>query len=109
MERTKKKCILKISLAVFLLFTFFVSYPAQAQTYPDRPIEYIVLFAAGASTDISVRTICEIAAKELGQPFVVLNKPGGGGLLPLALWPRRDQTATRLGVFPQEPWKSSRT
>jgi tripartite-type tricarboxylate transporter receptor subunit TctC len=79
MERTKKKCILKISLAVFLLFTFFVSYPAQAQTYPDRPIEYIVLFAAGGSTDISVRTICEIAAKELGQPFVVLNKPGGGG------------------------------
>lgn len=63
----------------FLLLTIFLPDPAPAQTFPDRPIEYIVLFAAGGSTDISARTICEIASKELGQPFVVLNKPGGGG------------------------------
>ncbi len=52
---------------------------AVAEQYPDRPIEFIVLFAAGGSTDIASRTIGEIAGKELGQPFVVLNKPGGGG------------------------------
>jgi tripartite-type tricarboxylate transporter receptor subunit TctC len=50
-----------------------------AEAYPDRPIEFLVLFAAGGSTDIASRTICEIAGKELGQPFVVLNKTGGGG------------------------------
>ncbi len=52
---------------------------SAAEQYPDRPIEFIVLFAAGGSTDIASRTICEIAAKEMGQPFVVLNKTGGGG------------------------------
>jgi tripartite-type tricarboxylate transporter receptor subunit TctC len=79
MQRTEKQSFLKISLAVLLLFSFLVSSHAQAQNFPDKPIEFIVLFAAGGSTDISVRTICEIASKELGQPFVVLNKPGGGG------------------------------
>jgi len=79
METTKKKCTLKTFSAFLFLFSFLISFPAQAQTFPDRPIEFIVLFAAGGSTDISVRTICEMASKELGQPFVVLNKPGGGG------------------------------
>jgi tripartite-type tricarboxylate transporter receptor subunit TctC len=79
MLRTKTRRFFTISLAVLLLFSLLFSSHAQAQKYPEKPVEFIVLFAAGGSTDISVRTICEIAAKELGQPFVVLNKPGGGG------------------------------
>ena len=55
-----------------------------AEVYPNKAIEFIVLFAAGGSTDISVRTTCEIASKELGQPFVVLNKTGGGGSIAIA-------------------------
>ncbi|RJR46823.1 MAG: tripartite tricarboxylate transporter substrate binding protein [Desulfobacteraceae bacterium] len=53
--------------------------PALADDFPTRPIEYIVIFAAGGSTDLAARAIGEVASKQLGQPVVVMNKPGGGG------------------------------
>jgi tripartite-type tricarboxylate transporter receptor subunit TctC len=49
-----------------------------AQTYPTRPIKLIVPFAAGP-TDTQYRKLAELAARELGQPIVVENKPGAGG------------------------------
>lgn len=55
--------------------------PAMAQDYPTRPIELIVAFAAGGTTDIGARVLASIAEKELGQPMVVLNKGGAGGQL----------------------------
>lgn len=84
MKRIKTGGLGNISFLVLLLSGVFIPFPAHAEIYPDRPIEFIVLFAAGGLTDISVRTICEIASKEMGQPFVVLNKPGGGGSVAIA-------------------------
>jgi tripartite-type tricarboxylate transporter receptor subunit TctC len=55
--------------------------PAVAQDYPTRPIELIVAFAAGGTTDIGARVVASIAEQELGQPIVVLNKGGAGGQL----------------------------
>jgi tripartite-type tricarboxylate transporter receptor subunit TctC len=51
----------------------------RAQAYPSRPITLIVPWPAGGSTDRHLRTLAEIAQKELGQPVVVENRPGGGG------------------------------
>jgi tripartite-type tricarboxylate transporter receptor subunit TctC len=51
----------------------------RAQAYPSRPIMLIVPWPAGGSTDRHLRTLAEIAQKELGQPVVVENRPGGGG------------------------------
>jgi tripartite-type tricarboxylate transporter receptor subunit TctC len=78
-KKMKSGIGIKIFSSVLLFAVLFISVPLHAETYPERPIDFIVLFAAGGSTDISVRTICEITSKEVGQPFVVLNKPGGGG------------------------------
>jgi tripartite-type tricarboxylate transporter receptor subunit TctC len=53
---------------------------AQAR-FPDRPIRMIVPWAAGGTTDIQMRALCEIAARKLGQPIVVENRAGAGGVL----------------------------
>ena len=51
----------------------------RAQAYPSKPITLIVPWPAGGSTDRHLRTLAEIASKQLGQNIVVDNKPGGGG------------------------------
>ncbi|MES2601291.1 MAG: tripartite tricarboxylate transporter substrate binding protein [Pseudomonadota bacterium] len=52
---------------------------AVAQDYPTKPITLIVPWPAGGSTDIVLRAMAEVAAKDLGQPIIVDNKAGGGG------------------------------
>lgn len=52
-----------------------------AQTFPDRPIRLIVPWPAGGSTDVSMRVLASVAARHLGQPIVVENRPGAAGTL----------------------------
>ncbi len=47
--------------------------------FPDRPITMIVAFAAGGGTDTAARTIARFMERDLGQPVVVVNRPGAGG------------------------------
>ena len=55
--------------------------PTPAQTYPAKPIRFIVPFTAGTGMDILARTIGEPLGKRLGQPVVVENKAGASGNL----------------------------
>ncbi|MFT4240840.1 MAG: tripartite tricarboxylate transporter substrate binding protein [Acidovorax sp.] len=54
---------------------------AAASHYPDKPIRVVVAYAAGQGTDIVARYITDLMAKDLGQPFVIDNRPGAGGNL----------------------------
>jgi tripartite-type tricarboxylate transporter receptor subunit TctC len=54
---------------------------AQAQSWPNKPIKFIVPFTAGSGTDIIARTVGEAMSRSLGQPIVVENKPGAGGTI----------------------------
>ncbi|HEX6944663.1 MAG TPA: tripartite tricarboxylate transporter substrate binding protein, partial [Casimicrobiaceae bacterium] len=53
---------------------------ADAQSYPSRPVKIIVAFAPGSATDILGRLVADQFSKTMGQPFVVENKPGAGGI-----------------------------
>jgi len=55
--------------------------PAYAQGYPSRPITLICPWPAGGPTDTHLRKLAELAAKHLGQPVIVENRPGAGGML----------------------------
>ena len=54
---------------------------AMAQTYPTRPIKMIVPLAAAGTGDTLARTVGEEMARDLGQPIVIENRPGAGGLV----------------------------
>jgi tripartite-type tricarboxylate transporter receptor subunit TctC len=58
------------------------AYPAAAQTaYPTRNVEIIVSYGPGGSTDIIARIVAQRLQEQLGQSFVVLNRPGAGGTI----------------------------
>ena len=52
---------------------------ALAQQFPERPIQLMVAFPAGGSTDVGARVVASIAEKILGKPMVVINRGGAGG------------------------------
>jgi tripartite-type tricarboxylate transporter receptor subunit TctC len=52
---------------------------ATGQSYPSRPVRIVVGQAAGSGSDILARLIAQWLSDRLGQPFVIENRPGGGG------------------------------
>ena len=55
-----------------------LSCPAIAQTYPTRPLRWIVPYPAGGATDLIARLIGQWLQERLGQPVIIDNRPGGG-------------------------------
>jgi len=58
-----------------------VAAPATAQHYPARQVTIVVPFGPGSATDSTARVIAQNLQESLGQPFVIENKAGGGGLI----------------------------
>ena len=54
---------------------------ATTSSYPDKPITLIVPFGVGGGIDLVARVLEKSASKHLGQPLVVINKPGGTGTI----------------------------
>jgi tripartite-type tricarboxylate transporter receptor subunit TctC len=76
----KKKLLLSL-MSLALVAAVCVAYPygASAQTYPTKPINFIVPFPPGTGNDVIARTIGDKLSKSLGKPVVIDNKAGATG------------------------------
>ena len=69
----------KVGVLLALLVTLTSETVASAQEFPTKPIELAVPYAAGGSHDLTARALASVVHQYLGQPMVVVLKPGGGG------------------------------
>src|SRR3979490_719507 len=70
-----------LALAAALVATPIVTTSCMAQDYPTRPIKIIVPFGAGGPADVTARLIGNVLQENFGQPFVVENRTGAGGVI----------------------------
>jgi len=79
--RTSRRQLLQCSIALTLAAAsmLWMAPAAVAQDYPSRPVTLIIPWPPGGATDIAMRAIADAAARHLGQPIVIDNKPGGSG------------------------------
>lgn len=74
-----KKTLIWGTVATALISS--IGAPLYADSYPTKPVQLIVAFGAGGSTDTMARIFAKYAEEELGQRVVVVNRPGAGGEL----------------------------
>jgi tripartite-type tricarboxylate transporter receptor subunit TctC len=67
--------------AIFLATPALLTTGCLAQDYPTRPVRIIVPFGAGGPADVTARLIGNILQEKFGQPFVVEDRPGAGGVI----------------------------
>jgi tripartite-type tricarboxylate transporter receptor subunit TctC len=82
--------------------------PAYADTYPSRPVKFVVPFPAGGATDILARILSRYLPDHLGQQLIVENKPGGGTNIAVSAVvnspPDGYTTIMTLGTNSINPW-----
>lgn len=72
---------MKSCLRFCLLMLFFAIPPVSAQSYPVKPIRFVVPYAPGGSSDVIARILGQKLGETLGQIFVVDNRPGAGSMI----------------------------
>jgi len=84
--------------AFAVLSTALAAPLALAQAYPAKPVKLVVPFAPGGTTDIVARVVADRITPALGQPLIVENKAGGGGVIGATDTARSTADGYSLGV-----------
>lgn len=93
------KRMLTMLLAVAMILGIAVA-PALAEGYPSKPVNLLIPYGGGGTTDVTSRLLVNLAQKDFAKPIVVVNKPGGGGVLALELLAKAKPNGYTLGVVP---------
>ena len=95
----------KLSRVIVLINLVFIPFvlPVLAQEYPTKPVNLIIPYPAGGSTDVTGRVLATAARRFLGQPLIVENKSGGGGTVGVNLVITRPPDGYTLSIFPSAP------
>jgi tripartite-type tricarboxylate transporter receptor subunit TctC len=75
------RCALLLAAALALVVSVM---PATAQTWPQRPVRFLVTLGPGSGIDIGTRLLADRLSTRWGQPVVVENRPGGDGLVAIS-------------------------
>ncbi len=76
-----KKTALLVKMIVVNGLCACLAQTAIAQTFPDRPVQLVVPVSAGSGADLFVRRLAPILSRSLGQPVIVINRPGANGII----------------------------
>src|SRR4051812_37287917 len=83
-----------------IALAFIVTAGAASAEYPGRPVRLVVPQAAGSATDTAARILANELARELGQPIVVDDRPGGALTLGLDLVAKSNPDGYTIGMGP---------
>jgi len=93
----------------FLAALILSATPVQAQSWPQRPVKFIVPFGPGAGADIGARLLAEQLQARWGKPVVIENRPGGDSLVAIQAFLSADDDHTLLfgpsGNFTVHPFQ----
>ena len=89
---------LRRSLALASILAGTVATAAAAQDWPYEPLHVFVGFPAGSSPDTIARLVAEPLAEAIGQPVVVENKPGAGGVIAIQQMLARGNDDYSIGI-----------
>jgi tripartite-type tricarboxylate transporter receptor subunit TctC len=67
--------------ATLTVVTVAMALPASAQEWPTRTVKVVVPYGPGGVTDVIVRIYADRLSKAYGQPFVIENRAGAGGMI----------------------------
>ncbi|WP_177138050.1 tripartite tricarboxylate transporter substrate binding protein [Hydrogenophaga aromaticivorans] len=93
---------LGVSLAFASALPRALAQPGSSNTasWPSKPLQLIVPWPAGGQTDLTLRVLCEEAEPLLGQPIVVINKPGAAGTQVAPLLKAAEPDGHTIGQVP---------
>ncbi len=77
---TRRLCLQWAAHGAAALTLAGLTAPAWAQAFPSKPITLVIPFPPGSMFDAVMRSLSDAAAQDLGQPVVLMHKPGGGGV-----------------------------
>lgn len=99
--RMKKKYFLGF-LSLLLTWSFSLTL-AIGDEYPTKPIDFIINFGAGGTTDVSSRALIELASKYLGQSLIPINKIGAAGAIGVTFVKNAKPDGYTIGVMTNSP------